>query len=759
MGLTLTCSKNMPKVAIGVPIQTGPDRLRATLDSLRLNTLLPFSLLLLPDGPDDATRDLLSALDTPQLTADKCRGGAACLNRLAKNTDAEVIVLLESGSVVGPGWLDYLLAAFDFNANCGLAGPSTNRSWNEQCVFPQAGASLGDVARTAAQAFSRFGSKFRTLAPLYSLADFCYVVRREVFNAIGEADESYGVGPCWEMDYNIRAARAGFQGLWACASYVYRSPAPPRRLREEELHFEASKHRYQDKFCGARLRGEKKDYRSHCRGDACKNFAPLTLVLPHLRPETHLVRITPQSTTPLVSCIMPTCNRRSFINRAIQCFQRQDYANSELIIIDNGTDPIRDLLPDDPRVRYSYVPQKLTIGALRNLACRSAGGEIIVHWDDDDWYPAHRIRVQTLPLIESRSDITGTSCLYYYDASTRRAFLYRYAGAKTWVSGNTLAYKRVVWQRSPFLDIQVGEDSAFVWNAGRAMLLDLKDPSLCIASIHPANASPKHTRGAFWVPQAAADVLALVGEADMVPPSGKVPLVSCVMPTFNRRPFIPLALRSFRAQTYRNKELVVVDDGTDPVGELFREQSDVRYIRVPQRLTIGAKRNLGCHEAHGEIIAQWDDDDWYSPDRIALQVAPILAGDAEITGIANRFMLEVPAGRFWAPAGDLHRRMFVGDVHGGSLVYRKNILADNIRYPETNLAEDASLLQQAIRRKKRLLRLENEDLFVYLRHNRNAWKFEVGQFISPKDWNRTSAPPGFSNEVLDLYRCAAAMLA
>jgi hypothetical protein len=94
-----------------------------------------------------------------------------------------------------------------------------------------------------------------------------------------------------------------------------------------------------------------------------------------------------------------------------------------------------------------------------------------------------------------------------------------------------------------------------------------------------------------------------------------------------------------------------------------------------------------------------------------------------------------------------------GDVHGGRLLYRKSILK-NIRYPEVNLAEDAALLQQAIRRDKRLMRLENAGTFVYLRHGRNAWKFETGRFLDPAGWSPTTAPSGFSPQTFDLYRAA-----
>ena len=54
----------------------------------------------------------------------------------------------------------------------------------------------------------------------------------------------------------------------------------------------------------------------------------------------------------VVSCIMPTADRRRFVPRAIAQFLQQDYANRELIVLDDGAEPVEDLVPDDPRVRY-----------------------------------------------------------------------------------------------------------------------------------------------------------------------------------------------------------------------------------------------------------------------------------------------------------------------------------------------------------------------------------------------------------------------
>jgi glycosyltransferase involved in cell wall biosynthesis len=225
------------------------------------------------------------------------------------------------------------------------------------------------------------------------------------------------------------------------------------------------------------------------------------------------------------------------------------------------------------------------------------------------------------------------------------------------------------------------------------------------------------------------------------------------MPTYNRRRFVPQSLQYYLQQDYPNRELIIIDDGTDAIEDLTEGMSGVRYVRLPSRTSIGAKRNLACRQAQGEIIAHWDDDDWYSPDRLRYQVAPILAGEADMTGLKNVFVLDLPAGDFWTTNPQLHKQMFVGDVHGGTLVYRKDLLQGGLRYPEINLAEDAYLLHYAVARGKRLARLSNPGVFVYVRHGSNAWReFTPGQFLDPAGWERIEPPLTFPAAALASYK-------
>lgn len=104
--------------------------------------------------------------------------------------------------------------------------------------------------------------------------------------------------------------------------------------------------------------------------------------------------------------------------------------------------------------------------------------------------------------------------------------------------------------------------------------------------------------------------------------SGTRPFVSVLTPTYNRRQFIPAAIACFKAQTYPQDrmEWIVLDDGTDKVGDLFAASGlkNVRYVALPdgEKLPIGAKRNRINELAKGDICVCWDDDDYYVPDRV-----------------------------------------------------------------------------------------------------------------------------------------------
>ncbi|WP_158797408.1 glycosyltransferase family A protein [Pedobacter sp. L105] len=204
--------------------------------------------------------------------------------------------------------------------------------------------------------------------------------------------------------------------------------------------------------------------------------------------------------TPLVSCIMPTANRQKYISFAIDYFLKQSYPNAELVIIDDGIKSVASLIPDHPKIRYFYSDPIGTIGIKRNHACEKSSGEIIMHWDDDDWYAPEWISRQVDALITSNADITGLNRVIFYSPTIEARWVYEDLDIeKPWLCGATMAYKKSFWQDNQFIDLQVGEDYDFVWNS-KAKIFAHDYFEGFVAILHPNNTSikpvenPKHKK-------------------------------------------------------------------------------------------------------------------------------------------------------------------------------------------------------------------------------------------------------------------------
>lgn len=217
------------------------------------------------------------------------------------------------------------------------------------------------------------------------------------------------------------------------------------------------------------------------------------------------------ATLPLVSCIMPTRNRRRFVGQSIWYFLRQDYPNKELVIIDDGMDAVDDLVPKDERVCYLRIEDRQTLGEKRNLGCQISRGELIAHWDDDDWMAPHRLSVQVAEIQSSKADVCGSNELLHYHLDRGEAWLYRYPdGERPWLAGCTLLYRRSVWAQTPFPEINCGEDTAFLWNLEPKQIHAIQDRSLYIAMIHSHNTGVKNLTDNLWERRALGEISQLL---------------------------------------------------------------------------------------------------------------------------------------------------------------------------------------------------------------------------------------------------------
>lgn len=105
------------------------------------------------------------------------------------------------------------------------------------------------------------------------------------------------------------------------------------------------------------------------------------------------------------------------------------------------------------------------------------------------------------------------------------------------------------------------------------------------------------------------------------------PSVSVVMPTFNRMPFLPPALESLWAQTFRDWELIIADDGSDAETRRFlstlEQPPRIRVLWLPHSGRPGVARNAALRVVRGEYVAFLDSDDLWLPQKLERQMASL----------------------------------------------------------------------------------------------------------------------------------------
>jgi glycosyltransferase involved in cell wall biosynthesis len=112
----------------------------------------------------------------------------------------------------------------------------------------------------------------------------------------------------------------------------------------------------------------------------------------------------------------------------------------------------------------------------------------------------------------------------------------------------------------------------------------------------------------------------------LVQSNKQLPFVSICTPTFNRRPFIPIMIECFNHQTYPKDrmEWIIIDDGTDKIGDMLTEVPQINYFSYDTKMTLGKKRNLMHEKSKGDILVYMDDDDYYPPERVSHAVETLL---------------------------------------------------------------------------------------------------------------------------------------
>jgi glycosyltransferase involved in cell wall biosynthesis len=189
------------------------------------------------------------------------------------------------------------------------------------------------------------------------------------------------------------------------------------------------------------------------------------------------------------------------------------------------------------------------------------------------------------------------------------------------------------------------------------------------------------------------------------------------MVTANRLALARRAVQCFARQTWPARELVIVDDGDENYAPMLDEFPGlpVRYERVPRRdaVRLGGLRNLTLELAAGDHCMQWDDDEWYHPQRIETQMAALEAAGGGACVIRDTLMhMDDPAF-----VDHLYRTGLRAGTPGTILHERTTV-----RYPNVSRGEDSDF-RDALKRTRPVHVLQDglSHLVVRCFHGKNTW--------------------------------------
>jgi len=214
-----------------------------------------------------------------------------------------------------------------------------------------------------------------------------------------------------------------------------------------------------------------------------------------------------------------------------------------------------------------------------------------------------------------------------------------------------------------------------------------------------------------------------------------LPLVSIIIPTYNRKHLLVEAVQSCLDQTWRNIEVIVVDDGSTDGTDAFAERQiagswagRVQYHKQ-ENAGASAARNRGLELARGEYVQFLDSDDILLKDKISLQIAQLESGDGKPDGCSC-------TGRLGRSAQDLGatrqigircetpkeyiRRMCLGVVHGMSTpapLWRRSFLISRPGWrTDISLGDDFEYYLRLLAEAKSMAFVE-QDLFLVREHD------------------------------------------
>jgi len=355
---------------------------------------------------------------------------------------------------------------------------------------------------------------------------------------------------------------------------------------------------------------------------------------------------------PLVSVIIPVYNREKFLAAAIDSVFSQTYRPIQVIIVDDGsTDRSGAIARSYKDVEYIYQENQ-GVSVARNKGVDAAQGEFIAFLDSDDLWLPHKLETQIKYMLQHPEvDITSTKIENFIEAGAEMPSWFNLEDYVKVIDQRiilpTMVMRKVVFlQVGYFLpDWRSGEDTEWIWRSRDFNVSTYQMSEIfTLRRLHGENLSLKtraeQKTNLFRIMRGS-----IKRKANHLSTKTEImqehPLVSVIIPVYNREKFLVAAINSVFAQTYRPIQVIIVDDGsTDRSGEIARSYADVEYI-YQENQGVSVARNKGIDAAKGEFLAFLDSDDQWLPHKLETQINYMLEHpEVDITSTKTESFIE-----------------------------------------------------------------------------------------------------------------------
>lgn len=518
---------------------------------------------------------------------------------------------------------------------------------------------------------------------------------------------------------------------------------------------------------------------------------------------------------PKITIIIPVYNGSNFIKQAIESAINQTYKNVEILVVNDGSNDDgkteEAVLEFGDKVRYIKKENGGVASAL-NLGIKEATGEYISWLSHDDLYKPNKLEEQVkvlnsledkttilfsnVELIDEHGDIIATTN-YANQIGVKTLCQGTYPVIKGTVNGcATLIAKKCFEKVGPFDETLRTTNDYDMWmrlfKEFKSLLIEKPLIQYRIHKNQDTNKSPYVVKEAneLWT-----DIINKLDEkqikewgfepfniymdlyfqmfnsryndtypvayekAKKIYYKGK-PRVSIIMPCCNSEKYLDKAIKSVIYQTYRNFELIIIDDNsTDNTEKIINQwlEKDFRirfYKKNPEEKGIATSMNKGIELAQGKYITRMDSDDIIIPEKIESQVnfldnnkeyGVCSTNIAMLDKLGNVYNLNVYPEQTVPSEWTF---LWTNPVPNAPCMYRASIIKENnIKFSNLKTAEDYDFLRKLITKTKTYM--INEPLYYYRKVENSSYNsnieetFKISLGISTKYYKHVTGeePP------------------